>query len=659
MGFTGIPFTVLTIIVPSLILVIGSTEDIHILSEYMEGMKKTTDKKKAVQYMANKVGTAIMLTAVTTVFGFLAITVNKISILRQFGMSASFGLFVNPLVTAMLGPVYLSWFGPRKSTKKAVTVIDTILDAVVDFILRMIKNRRLIIVMLFIGISVIAGYLGFQVNVDNNSLGFFKEGSPILHRVDMLKESMAGSVTFYVRISGEPGDFHKPENLAKVAELQQYIADQGWFDKTVSFTDYLKLIHREMNEGDPDYYTIPDGENTVDEYLLFLNWEDIDKYITTDFDDIVILVRHNINSSKELNGVLVELEKGAASIIPKHFTLSLTGENILINNAVTSIARGQVMGILLVTIVIFIIMSLLFMNVKAGFISLLPNLFPISLIFGIMTLLKIPLNTGTCMVAAISVGIAVDDTVHIMSRYHKEMRRWQDQEKSLYESIRAEILPVFSTSIALGIGFSVIVFSSFVPILQFGILSAMVMVFALTSDMIFTPALLSYTQLITLWDMLVLQLHKEVITGSKLFENMKKWQIKKIVLLGKMSDVTQGELAVTQGEFGKTMFMILDGEATVFVKKETDEQEVELARLKPGDIFGEIALINPGPRTANIRAETPVQCIEFDWEGLDRMRKLYPRIAANLLLNISKILGKRLASTDDLILKSNLNMNVQ
>jgi uncharacterized protein len=655
MGFTDIPLSVLTFIVPSLLLVIGSTEDVHILSEYMEGLHLHKKKLSAIHYMASKVGTAIALTGITTVIGFLSISLNKVIVLRQFGLIAAFGLFVNPIVTALVAPVYLRYFGPGKARLKKDTGKKSYLDKVADGIINVTQRFRYAILTGVLIVTALAIFIGSGVVVDNNSIAFFKKDAPIIQRINEMKESLAGSNMFYIRVTASEGDFKKPENLQYIEDLRDFMDSRGWFDKTITFNDYIKLINREMNEGDPAFFTIPDSEPAIDEYLLFLESEEVEQYVTPEFDDLVILVRHNIYSAADLKTILEELREESNRIFPKYCNIEFTGEGILVNKAADTIAVGQVQGIGFVIIVIFIIISLLFMNVKVGLLALIPNLFPIALNFAIMRLLGITLNTGTCMVAAIAVGIAVDDTIHFMSRYNKEMNSLQNQKEALAACLRAEILPVLSTTIALSAGFGILAMSHFVPIMHFGILSAMVIIFALIGDLFVTPVVLSFTQLISLWDMIELRLKKDVLTKSKLFENMRFWEIKKVILLGKMSNLVKDEYAVCQGDYGNTMFIILEGTATVFVSKCDGDQEIVLSTLGPGDIFGEIALVNPGPRTASIRPVTAVKCIEFDWDGLERVRQFYPWLSSKLLLNISRILGKRLASTDKLIIDSHGN----
>ncbi len=657
MALADIPLNVLTVTVPSLIIVIGSTEDIHILSEYLEGVQETGGSRtEAIKIMSGKVSTAILLTSLTTFIGFLSITLNQITLLKQFGIVAAFGLLVNPVVTCLLAPVYLHFFGSTKvkmSGEHKASFIDRFFGMLADNIIKIIYSNKALVLIFFLGMAAVIGFFTLQVKVDNDLLGYFKKSSAIRSRSQILHKNLAGAQTFFIRInSGFPATFKQPENLAYVAEIQKYIAERGWFDKTKSLADDISIIHREMNNGDEKYFKVPDSTDLIAQYLLFLHRDEISRYVTADFSEANILVRHNISSSHELAEALQDLEEHIKKTLNPHFLWEFTGENILVNAAADSMAEGQAKSLSLVLAVIFIIMSILFVNVKAGALSLIPNLFPIVLNFGIMGIFGIPLNTGTAMVAAIAIGIAVDDTIHLMSRYNTEMRVLQSQDKAVNVCIHAEIRPVISTSIALAMGFAVLGFSNFVPVINFGLLSSMVMMFAIIGDLFITPILLSSTQLMTLWDMIGLKLQEAVIKDAELFRDLRPWQIKRVVLLGKILTSEAGELAVSQGEEGSSMYLLLEGTGEVVAKDKKTGKEIILTRLNPGDVFGEIALVEPGPRSADVRALEPINYLEIDWNGLKRIQRIYPRIAGRLFLNLSRILGGRLVQTDKLLLET-------
>ncbi|MBN2516550.1 MAG: MMPL family transporter [Deltaproteobacteria bacterium] len=657
MALVSIPLNVLTVIVPALIIVIGSTEDIHILSEYLEGIEETRgDRDEAIKIMSGKVGTAVLLTSLTTFIGFLSITLNQITLLKQFGIVSAFGLFVNPVATCLLAPVYLHFFGSVKGkTSEAYSpgFMSNFFNILADTILKIINRNKRLVLTVFLGLAAFIGFFTILVNVDNDLLGYFKKNSAIRHRSQILHNNLSGTQTFFIRISsGFPGTFKQPENLKQIAQIQQYIAEKEWFDKTKSLADDISLIHREMNNGDENYYRIPDSKDLIAQYLLFLHRDKISRYVTADYSEANILVRHNISSSYELTEALQELEKTIKNTINPHFLWGLTGENILINTAADSMAAGQAKSLSLVLILIFLIMSILFVNVKAGALSLIPNLFPIVINFGIMGLFGIPLNTGTAMVAAIAIGIAVDDTIHLMSRYNTEMRVLQSQDKAVDVCIHAEVRPVISTSVALALGFAVLGFSNFVPVISFGLLSSMVMVFAIIGDLFITPILLSSTQLMTLWDMIGLQLQQAVIRNAELFRDLRPWQMKRIVLLGRVLTRETNELAVVQGEEGASMYLLLEGTAEVITRDKKTGRDIVLTTLEPGDVFGEIALVEPGPRSADVRTLEPIRYLEIDWNGLKRVQRIYPRIASRLFLNLSRILGGRLVQTDKMLFEA-------
>lgn len=647
MGLVGIPLNVLTVIIPSLIIVIGSTEDIHLLSEYLVGVRLKMGRRPAVHFMISRMGTVITVTALTTFLGFLSICVNRIPILREFGTAAAFGLLVNPLVTALLVPVYLRFFGARKAPAAEDSTGpggSSWSDAAAGRITRWVTRRRRTVLVLSLGLVGVVALFAPRVRLNNDILGFFKEDSPIIQRVDELSRRLAGVQYFYIRISGgHEGIFKDPENLALLGAVQSFVREDTRFQKVLSLLDVLRMIHRGMEGEDPEPGWVPESAEQVSRYLLLVQSREIEQYVTPDFSGVNLVVRHNLNSSHQQKEALLDLEAFIEETLNPHFTYALTGESILTLEAADAIAEGQAESILLIVSMIFIVMSVLFVNVKAGLLSLVPNVIPIAFNFGVMGLLGIPLNVGTAMVAAIAVGIAVDDTIHFMTRYNHEMHRLKSQEKAIGECIRAEMLPAFSSSVALALGFGVLAFSGFVTIVQFGILSALVMVVAFLSDMLVTPALLSRTRLLTLWDMIGLRLRKEVVERSEFFRDLKPWQMKKIVLLGRIREVEAGSVLFEEWEQGESMFLLLEGEVQVYGVQEETGREVPYNLLMPGDIFGQIALLEPGPRSAHVRARGRATVVEIGREDFDRLQGMYPRIAAKALRNMARILGHQLA----------------
>ncbi len=644
MGLMGIPVNILTVIVPSLILVIGSTEDVHLLMEYDHGLHVHNKKSLAIDMMIQKMGLVVMITALSTFLGFLSICLNDVIMLRQFGYAASFGLLVNPLITCMITPVYLSIFGRSQAPVQASHKANPWLFALVDFII----NHKKAILAGVVLVTMVIGLFGFRLKLENDYIAMFRKGTPILSRLDQLTSEFPGTQTFFIHIQGgHPDLFKDPENLAQIADIQTLIRESGQFDKTTSLVDFLTLINREMNGGERQKQVLPESKKRISQYLAFLEDDDISRYVNQDFSQVNIMVRHNLNSSHDLKIALNGLENKIRASLNPHFYFTVTGDSILTLKGADAIADGQARSIFLLLFIIFIIMSILFTNIKAGLLSLVPNIIPVVINFGIMGIFSIPLNVGTAMVSVIAIGIAVDDTLHFMTRYNDEMHQVKNQDQAMRICLLSEFRVVAATSISLSLGFAVLGFSQFIPIVQFGFLSAVVILVAFLCDILVTPVLLSTTRLLTMWDILSLKLKKDVIEQSEFFRDLKLWQIKKIVLLARMSGQQEGESIYTENEHEsetnpRCMYLLLEGNVSRYHVQSDTGKEVPVGFYSPGDIFGYISPLNNTPRSANTKALTDIKYVEINQESLDRLRTMYPHIWGKVYRNLARILGDQL-----------------
>ena len=262
-----------------------------------------------------------------------------------------------------------------------------------------------------------------------------------------------------------------------------------------------------------------------------------------------------------------------------------------------------------------------------------------------MGIAGIPLNAGTVMVAAVTIGIAVDDTTVFMVIYNQNLKKYGDEKRALEDTLLAEIRPIFISSVSLAVGFGTLIFSNFVPIAQFGALSAFVMIVAFGTELFITPLTLASVRLITLWDAIGLALRDRLIKQSLLLQGLSKFQIRRLILMSHMRDAKAGEQIIREGDAGDKMYLVVDGEMSV--SKAVNGERKAIAKLESGDVFGEIALVSSQPRTADVFAVTDAKLLSLDWKTLERLRRLSPFITSKLFLNISKILGNRLIETTD------------
>lgn len=639
MAFLQIPINVLTSIVPALLIIIGSTEDVHLLAEYHRGIDRGLERGIAVNKLPENQSTAILLTFITTFVGFLSITINELEILTQFGWVVSMGLLINFLVTIIFIPAYLQLFGSKKVISTASDNLyqrsaRTIFYAVIRF------KKFTLILLLFTTVFFLWGSQYLQVN--NNTLGYFPEDSDINTRALLIHRHLSGMQTFSIILDSAIDDtFLKVRYLEDVRKLQRFIEQRQVFDKSFSFADFIMLTHKVMDGA--EYLSMPDEDELIQAYMGFVQFKTVKSYVSSDYSSARILVRHNLSSSRQLDAELQQIRQFIDRQLRTNLSVQFSGESVLTNRAADSMAIGQIQSLLLMVVAIFLLVAVLFIDIRAGLLAIVPNIFPVIILFGIMGYMKIPLDTGTTMVAVIALGICVDDTIHFLSRYHHYTRGTQDVEKALLKTVEHEATPIMTTSVALALGFSVLTLSSFQPVVYFGALSALVMMLAMFSTFILTPVLLSYTRLITVWDMISLNLKSRVLRQSVFFNGLRNFEIKKAILTGDILQFSKGKVLVEQGQEGSDMYVILQGTVTI-TRKENDGSVHTIGRMGPGDLFGEIALLTDYQRTASVTSCEFVKVLVIKWDSISQLGRYHPRISMKLFRNLSSVIGKRLAN---------------
>ena len=645
MALLGIPINVITAIIPSLLITIGFAEDVHMLTEYHHLLEAGRDKVAAVREMVTQTSLPVLVTTFTTVLGFGSLITTDITMLIQFGYASALGLTANYVVTVVALPILLlAWRVPGRR-RRSPTPEPSGHDPVQGWIERLaafnLRYRTPILVVA--GLATAGSLVGwFTLRVNTDFVSYFPENSVIRQRTEDLHRSMAGAFNFFVVVdTHRENGLVEPAVLERIAGLQRFLEGTGEVDQTLSIADYLRKIHREMNAGDEAFDVVPATADEVSQYLLVLDAKETAKYLDFNGSAANIVVRHNITSSSQLSRLLKRLDAYVADHFPAEVKVRYTGEGILISNAADYMAINEITSFSSTFVIIGVVHALLFMSLRASILSLIPNLIPVLMNFGLMGLLGIPLNTGTALVATVAIGIAVDDTVHHMITYARQLNIHHDQRVAMVETLRIEARPIVYVSLALAGGFLILVFSSFVPTRYFGALSAFVMVVAMAGELVLTPILMHSTRLVTLWDMLQLKLKRDLRTTVPLFRGLSQWEARKVVLLGLIESFPTGDRIIHKGAAGTGMYVVISGRVRVF-DSGPDGVERTLTVLKVGAVFGEMALFADGVRSAHVVAEEPVELFRLDFAAVERLRKRFPFTGAKLFRNLAGILSERL-----------------
>ncbi len=651
MGHFNIPINLLSAMLPSLIIVMGSTEDVHLFSGYLLGIEKQPGQRRfSTQYAINHVGIPVILTTLTTFLGFLANALSNLQLIKDFAYASSMAILANGVVTLLLVPLVLITIGPKKATRSQSATQSN--KNLLAFIIRLIqtivtrhKGKTLVITA-----SIVIVFISFipKIPINNNPLSYFKAKNPILMQTHFIGEHLTGTQLFFLRINAQKSNaFKKPAGLRDLDKIITHIKNNTPFNHATGLSDQVKYLYQKLNNDKSSYYKIPNDSSTVKRLLNAFKRDDIKRYVSKNYQTANIIVRHNITQSQQFNKARTDLKRYLHRNFGEKYKADISSLGLLIDSAATNLLKNQVRSIGLILIVIFIIMSLLFMTPRAGLLSLIPNIIPIILMFGLMGIVQLSLNPGTAVLAVIIIGIAVDDTIHLFSKYNLNCRSEGSSQLAIETTLKNEVLPVLTTSVSLAAGFLIMLASNFQVISNFGLLAAFTILAAMLSDLIITPILLQKVRLVSLLDILSLSVRKEVIEKSLLFKDMKKYEVRKAILLCEASQKTAGDLIIKQGAVERKMYLILSG--SVEISMTTGKQTKVITTLKPGDTFGEIGYVNAVKRIANAKAIKDTELMVFDQDSLTRNTKRYPRLFIKMTTNISRILGERLKQTNAMI----------
>ncbi len=643
LGWIGIPINILSAMLPSLIIVIGSTEDTHMVAAFFRGLNDDNKdpRGEAIQHVARHLGVPVILTVLTTVLGFASNLFTDIGLIRQFAIASTFAMVANGFVTLLLVPMLLSWLGPERRIEIEAPADKTM----PEHIMSVFRHYQTHHPLATLGITaVMCAFFIFQAStlyVTNDPLSYFPENRPLIQDTKRIHGDLAGIKVFFIALdAGAENAFQRPDNVAKLAEIQAFMEKQKAFDRSISLADHLAYVNREFHGG-YEHLALPKTRQMIAQYLMFFQRGDLDSYVSHDYSRANIVVRHNISDSHTLNGYISELEDVVLSIVGTDMKVNIVGENLMVNNAAETLMVGQVKSLFMLLLIIFLIMSVMFTSFKGGAIALIPAIIPIAMMFGIMGLLDMPLNPGTAMVAVIAVGIAVDGTIHLLARYNEKCRRTSDYQAAVNEAVDEESTPLIVSSLALSLGFGILLFSNFTVVAQFGALAAATMLFSIFANLLITPIVMAKVRLVGLYQILAMKVDQAVLEGSPLFRDMSEYQRRKAILISELNEFETGTLLVEQDTVGRSMYLLLSGQVQV-IRRDGDQSRV-LATLHAGQVFGEIGYIREMQRTADVRALTPVSALRFDYERMQKDLKFFPNIVAKLNFNISYILGERLA----------------
>lgn len=491
------PFTAVNsaLIPTTIILSVGAS--IHVLVEFFQFRRDGKNPKDAAVATINDLFFAVLFTCVTTSVGFISLSVTDLSPVRQFAALAALAPMVIFLLVMATLPAVLSfipWMPRNNKThadmEKNNSPVNRLINAVPEFSWR---NRKLLAGIGLV-LALFSAYGVSQIRVDSNVVNYFKESSWINRDLLYFNEHFKGISNLEIVVdTGEEGGVKNPAVLQRVEALQAWLYSHEEIGKPTSVVDFYKQINQALNEDKPEFFTLPTSRKMAAQFLLLYENTGPEEDLTDlkDFNERYLRVRVpviNMNETK-VTALTNELKNGIAERFPD-LALEFTGTLVMLNAQNHYVSNGMFQSFSIAILMIGCCFILLFRSFKYGVIALVPSIVPVLITGGVVAMMGISLDLGTMIVGAMTIGIAVDDAIHLMSRYLLLRRRGKSVRAAIEHAMRSSGRAVVLTSIILVTGFSVMLLGSFVSYIYVGLFSAMIMSLALLGDLIFMPAIL-------------------------------------------------------------------------------------------------------------------------------------------------------------------------
>lgn len=487
----GFQFNAVTALLVPLILVLSIADSVHIIHYFEEERRRGRDRKASFIRTVEYIVTPCFITSITTAFGLLSLIVSRIDAVKHFGISSAAGVMFAFLTSMILVPVLLTFFPyhPKEKNDR---------DRKLNFSkIFTINQSRYPYILGATFLGLMAAFWGIsKIRVETNRLEWFPKNESFYKSAKIVEKHLFGIDNLEIVLKGNDKIFTRPDILRKIDKLSAEIEKLPHVKKVLSLTNYIKRINMALHEENPDFYRVPDNQPLIaQELLLFTLFDgcikELNSFVTPDYSEGRISIKTETMSSEES----IVFGKLLSKMINETFSYSnlevvLTGTIYLYNINLKRLVDSQIRSFTLAFLFIIGLLFIAFRSLAYGILSILPNLFPVVFIMGILGWCSAALNNTTVMVASVALGIAVDDTVHFISRFRKESRSKNlaihSALKTTTNSVGKAIIFTSMINIAGFLTLSIII--DFQPTREFGFLISSAMFFALIGDLIVLPA---------------------------------------------------------------------------------------------------------------------------------------------------------------------------
>ncbi|HCE4712129.1 TPA: MMPL family transporter [Vibrio parahaemolyticus] len=489
-GWAGMFLSTATVNVPTLIMTLAVADCVHVIATMRQSMKNGFTKAQSIERSIALNFVPILITSVTTAIGFLMMNMSDSPVLRDFGNLSALGVMVACFLSVTLLPALLKLL-PIHVKMETSQDQKHVMDRLGDFVV----SQRRALLPLSVAVIVVCASLIPLNKVNDESVEYFGQRNEFRQAADFMEERISGMTNISIAIkTNESQGIAAPDFLNTIGEFSSWLRGQPETDHVATLADVYKRLNKNMHGDDEAYYSLPQERELAAQYLLLYEMSlpyglDLNNQINVDKSSIkMVLTVANLGSVE-----LVDLENRIYQWFTEHApqyqvvasSPSLMFAHIGETNMASMLSTLPITLVLISALLIFALRS-----VRLGLISLMPNIAPAVIGFGLWALISGEINLGLSVVVTLTLGIVVDDAVHFLSKYQRARREGQTAEQAVRYAFHTVGRALWITTVVLVAGFSVLAMSSFRLNADMGQLSAIVIFIALVVDFLFLPTLL-------------------------------------------------------------------------------------------------------------------------------------------------------------------------
>lgn len=492
----GYELTLLTGLIPPLIVVIGIPNSILLLNKFHSEFSNHGDKKIALQTVIQKISITTFIANLTTAVGFGVLYFTESELLMQFGIVAAIGVMVTWLMSLSLIPIIFSYL-PDPHTKQTKHLNRPFVNGLLNFLNNLAQSKRPAIYLSTLLLVVISGVGISRININGYVVDDLPKNDPVYEDMGFFEKNFDGVLPLEVSIDTKrKNGIMKLPVIKKIEKLQEMISEYPEISRPVSLVEVLKFSSQGFYDGNPEFYRVP-NEMEMNFILSYAgnsggNGNMLKSFVDSNRQIARVSFQMADVGSYRVNQLLDEIKPRVDSIFnPERYQVDLTGSSVIFVKGTNYLLDNLRDSLLLAIALIALIMWVLFRGFKMILISLVPNIIPLIITAGIMGFFGIPLKPSTILIFSIALGIASDQTIYFLTRYRQELKLTNLSISQIVEDTLKETgLSMIYVALILFFGFGIFVASTFGGTVSLGILLSITLLLALISNLTLLPALL-------------------------------------------------------------------------------------------------------------------------------------------------------------------------